>query len=181
MRVQILVGIAAGALLLSGCGGSSDPEQTTPPAGDDTTTEATTEPAGDGDTQASGSVDCANITEEEVAEFAIRAQLFAQVRTVDAMMGMEAVGYDPADMAAFLDKLNGLEGVEGEVYGKPDEGLVVFRAGNDTYAAIVAKGDSATDADFAPLDELEPDIPSWINAQASILDALTQACPDLGS
>ena len=82
-------------------------------------------------------------------------------------------------MTAILDQLDGLKGVEGEVYGKPDDALVVMRTANDTYATIIAKGDAATAADFAPLDALEPDVTGWIKAQGTITSALNKACPDL--
>jgi hypothetical protein len=178
MRVQVLAGVAALALVLAGCGGG-DQE---PPAAPDTETTVDAGPTAAGEEpQASGTVDCANLTEEDVATVAVWSQLFAQVRTPDAMEGMEALGYDPAQMEAYLDELDGLKGTEGEVYGTPDEALVVFRTANDTYAAIIAKGDAATEADFASLNEAYPDAQAWIQAQATIFDALNQACPELGS
>jgi len=176
MKTRFIAVFAAGTLLLAGCGGSDEPTGTQAASDPDTTTAVAQEGGGD---SGGGAIDCSSITKEDAATFAIYAQLFAQVRTVDALMGMNAVGYTPEQMAALLDTLDGLKGTEGEVYGKPDEALVVFRTANDTYAAIFAKGDSATDADFAPLNELEPDVAAWINAQASVLDALNQACPDL--
>jgi len=180
MRVRLFAAFAGATLLLAGCGGTEEDPAMGDTSGPVTST-ASAEPGAttDDDVQATG--DCSSITEEEVATFAIMAQMFAQVRTVDAMQGMTALGYTPEDMAALLDKFEVAKGVEGEVYGKPDAALVVFRSANDTYAAVVAKGESATDADFAPLNDLEPDVASWIKAQASILDALNQACPDLGS
>ena len=177
MRARFVAVFAAGTLLLAGCGGSDGPTSAgTQPGGDPDTT--TTAQANGGD-PAGGTIDCASISKDDAATFAIYAQLFAQVRTVDALQGMKAMGFTPEQMAALLDKFDALKGSEGEVYGKPDEALVVFRTANDTYAAILAKGDSATDADFAPLNELEPDVAAWITAQATILDALNQACPDL--
>lgn len=181
MKVRLLAGIAAATLFVAGCGGSGDDPSADPVVSDTST--ATTEPAPDSsepDVQAGGSIDCSSLTPEDVATFAVWTQLFAQVRTPDAMVGMTGMGYDPAQMAAYLDVLDGLKGTEGEVYGKPDEALVVFRTANDTYAAIVEKGDAATEADFAPLNETYPDAQAWIQAQASIFDALNQACPDLG-
>ena len=180
MRIRLFAAFAGATLLLAGCGGNEeDPAMGDTPAPVMSTTSPEPGATADGDVQATG--DCSGITEEEVATFAIMAQMFAQVRTVDAMQGMTALGYSPEAMDAILAKFEVAKGVEGEVYGKPDAALVVFNSANDTYAAVVAKGEGATDADFAPLDDLEPDVASWINAQASILDALNQACPDLGS
>lgn len=179
MRVRLLAGIAAATLLVAGCGGSAEDDPTVAPGGGDTATAAPTvgtEP----DAQAGGDFDCSTITQEDVATFAVWSQLFAQVRNPDAMTGMTTLGYDPAQMEAYLDDLDALKGTEGEVYGTPDEALVVFRTANDTYAAIIAKGEGATEADFAPLNETYPDAQAWIQGQASIFDALNQACPDLG-
>jgi hypothetical protein len=140
---------------------------------------ATASPAPTGDPVASGDLDCGTITGEQVAKFVIWSQLFAQVRTVDGLQTMATLGYTSTDMAALLDQLDHLKGVEGEVYGTPDDALVLFRTANDTFGAIIAKGDAATDADFAPLDDLAPDATAWINAQASISTALNAACPDI--
>jgi hypothetical protein len=174
VKKWLIVSAIGVAMILTGCGGPGDssPE----PTAADTGT-AVAEPT----TTSGGSLDCSILSKEDVATFAVWAQLFAQVRTPSAMQGMTALGYDPAKMEAYLDALDALKGTQGEVYGTPDEALVVFRSANDTYAAVIAKGDSATDADFASLNEVYPDVQSWIQGQASIFDALNQACPDLGS
>src|SRR6188474_1911537 len=176
MKIRLLAGLAAATLFIAGCGGSGE-DPTGAPAPDDTATAAapsTTEPTDDStepDVQAGGAIDCESLSPEDVATFAIWTQMFTQVRSVDAIQGMTTVGYTPEQMDAYLDTLDGLKGTEGEVYGTPDEALVVFRTANDTYAAIIDKGDAASEADFTPLNEVYPDAQSWIQAQASIFDA----------
>jgi len=178
MKARMIAVFAAGTLLLAGCGGSAEPTSQGTQA-DNTAQSQPTSSAPGGDAQAAGDVDCSQFTKEDAATFAIWAQLFAQVRDKDAMQSMTMMGYKPEDMAAMLDKFDQLKGHEGEVYGKPDDALVIFRSANDVYAAAIAKGDAATAADFAPLNDLEPDVQSWINSQAAILVTLGAVCPDL--
>ena len=175
MNAGKLAAITLGALLLAGCGGGGD----TPPAAptDPGSTPGST--ATGGDAQAAGSIDCNAIDPTKMVQFIVWTQTFAQVRSVDGLQTMATLQYTPENMAAILDQLDGLKGVEGEVYGKPDDALVVMRTANDTYATIISKGDAATDADFAPLDALEPDVTGWIKAQGAITSALATACPDL--
>ena len=178
MRVYRFAAIAAGALLLAGCSGGDEPTATGPTQAAPTI-DATETAAPDSTAQAAGDMDCTSITGTEAAQFVIWTQLFAQVRSVDGLQTMATLQYTPEQMSAILDKLDGLKGVEGPVYGKPDDALVVMRTANDTYATIISKGDAATDADFAPITALEPDTASWIKAQAAISTALGAACPDL--
>jgi len=180
MKVRHLAGFAFGALLLAGCGGTGDVPSAEPSDALTTSPEATaTTPADDGDSNATGDVDCSVFTKDQIVTWVIWTQLFAQVRSVDGLQTMSTLGYTPEDMAAMLDDLDQLKGHEGEVYGTPDDALVLFRTANDNYAAVIAKGDSATDADLAPLDDLAADPAAWISAQASVTDALNQACPDI--
>ncbi|MCR6712125.1 MAG: hypothetical protein NVV57_05255 [Demequina sp.] len=183
MKARFIAVFAAGTMLLAGCGGSGEPTTD----GTQGLATAQTQPTSDTDTdtdsgagaQAAGDVDCSQFTEEDAAKFAIWAQFFAQVRNKDGLQFMTSSGYSPDAMNTLLGKLDQLKGHEGEVYGKPDEALVIFHNANDVYAAVFAKGDSATDADFAPLNDLEPDVQSWINSQAAILVTLGAVCPDL--
>jgi hypothetical protein len=181
MKARLIAVFAAGALFLAGCGGGADDGAPAITDEGPTPTAAASSSGDDsgGDGQAAGDVDCSKFSKEDVAKFAIWAQLFAQVRTADALKSMTITGYSPEEMAALLDSLDQLKGHEGEVYGKPNDALVVFRKGNDIYAAAIAKGDSATDEDLAGLDDLEPDVQSWIKAQASVLATLDSVCPDL--
>lgn len=172
--------IVLGALLLTGCSGGGEAPPAMGPTAPGVVTDSTAAaPTTTADAQAGGAMDCASLTATEATQFIIWTQMFAQVRTVDGLQTMTALQYSPDAMSAILDKLDGLKGVEGEVYGKPDDALVVMRTANDTYAAIITKGDAATDADFAPLDDLAPDTAAWIKAQATITTALNAACPDL--
>ncbi len=178
MSVGKFAAIALGALLLAGCGGGKD-EPAMGPTGAGSTTENTATAGANGDAQAAGDINCDAIDPTQMVQFIVWTQTFAQVRDVDGLQTMSTLQYTPETMTAILNQLDGLKGVEGEVYGKPDDALVVMRTANDTYAAIIAKGDSATAADFAPLDALEPDVTSWIKAQGAIMSALNAACPDL--
>jgi hypothetical protein len=179
MRTRLLAGIAGAALFLAGCGGGGEDDGAATITDSPTVPASTSSADAGGDNQAAGDVDCSVFAAADIAKFAVWTQLFAQVRTVDALQSMSTLGYTPEAMGAILDDLDQLKGHSGEVFGTPDDALVVFRSANDTYAAIIAKGEAATDADFAPLDALEPDVASWINAQATVTDALNQACPDL--
>jgi len=179
MNVRLFGVIAAGALVLSGCGG----EDPAPPALDGSDTSATqpvaTPPAdSDGDAQA-GAVDCSSLTSDDAATFIMYGQLLGQIRSVSDLQAMSVTGYTPEAMGAVLTKLDGLEGVQGEATGTPDEALAAFHTANDTFAAIIAKGDAATDADFAPIAELWPSNDDWITDQAAISGAIKAACPDL--
>ena len=176
MNAGKLAAITLGALLLAGCGGGSGETPPAVPSDPGSTPDAA---ATGGDAQAAGSIDCNAIDPTQMVQFIVWTQTFAQVRDVDGLQTMATLQYTPESMAAILDQLDGLKGVEGEVYGKPDDALVVMRTANDTYAAIIAKGDAATAADFAPLDALEPDVTGWIKAQGTITSALNTACPDL--
>ena len=180
MKVRYFAGFTVGVLLLAGCGGTGDAPSAEPSDATATTpTSTTTAQADDGDASAAGDVDCSVFSKDQIATWAIWTQLFAQVRTVDALQTLSTLGYTPEDMAAILDDLDQLKGHEGEVYGTPDEALVLFRTANDNYAAVIADGDSATDADLAPLNDLAADPAAWISAQASVTDALHQACPEI--
>jgi len=181
MNVRFLGVIAAGALVLSGCG-SDNPAPTNDDGGGTVTTQPTTQPTAqppaDNDAQA-GAVDCSSLTSEDAATFIMYGQLLGQIRSVSDLQSMAITGYTPEAMGAVLDKLEGLKGVEGEATGTPDEALVAFRTANDTFAAIIAKGAGATDADFAPVTELWPSNDAWITDQAAISGAINAACPDL--
>ena len=181
MRKRNIVATVMGALLLAGCSGGGDEPPAMGPTDPGTVVETspTSTPADTGGGQAAGDFDCDALTPEQAVQFIVWTQMFAQVRTVDGLQTMAALQYTPEAMAATLDLLDGLKGVKGEVYGTPDDALVVMRSANDAYAAIIKKGDAATDADFAVIAALEPDTASWITAQATITTALNTACPDL--
>ena len=166
--------IALGALLLAGCSGGGKDSPATGP-----TAPATAAPSATAGAQAAGDFDCTSIAGPQMVQFIVWTQLFAQVRTVDGLQTMSSLQYDPQAMSATLDLVDGLKGVKGPIYGTPDNALVLMRSANDTYAAIIKKGDAATDADFAPLNGLAKDTTDWINAQAAITTALNTACPDL--
>ena len=178
MSAGKIAAIALGALLLAGCGGGKD-EPAMGPTDAGTTTDNTATAGATPNAQAAGDFDCDSIDPTQTVQFIVWTQMFAQVRDVDGLQTMGTLQYSPETMGAILDKLDGLKGVEGEVYGKPDDALVMMRTANDTYATIIQKGDAATAADFAPLDALEPDITAWIEAQGAIMSALNTACPDL--
>lgn len=174
-----IAAIAVVALLLAGCSGGGNDSPVMGPTAPATTVNATKSAQPTTTAQAAGDMNCTSLTSAEAVQFIVWTQMFAQVRTVDGLQTMTQLQYTPEAMDAILDKLDGLKGVEGEVYGKPDDALVVMRTANATYATVISKGDAATDADFAPIAALEPDTTSWITAQAAITSALNTACPDL--
>jgi hypothetical protein len=174
MRVPFLAVMTVAALVLGGCSSSDDAPTPVSTVG---AKPAPTSDASSG--KGNGAVDCSQFTMDELTAFVMFTQLLGQMRSVSDLGIVSQLGYQSADVAAMLDKLDHLKGIKGEVYGTPDEGLAAFRSANDTVGAIIAKGDAAADADFAPLAAMWPSQDVWIQQQASITGALNVACPDL--
>ena len=177
MKLRIVAMAAAAALLLAACGGPGDPDHRDP---DQATPTATAAAAGDpGSSQGSGDVDCSVFSKDDLVAFVMYTQFLGQVRDAGGLEVLSQVGYTPEEVGRMLDNLDQLKGIESQVYGTPDEGLANFRTANDTFAEILAKGDGATDADFAPVAALWASNDDWIKEQAAITGALKVACPDI--
>ena len=177
MNLRILAVAAAAALALAGCGGPGDPDHVDTRSVTPTAVESPGETPGD--SQASGDVDCSVFSKDELISFVMYTQFIGQVRDVGGLEVLSQMDYTPEEVERMLDNLDSLKGIDGGVYGTPDEALANFRAANDTFAEILSKGDAATDEDFAPVAALWASNDDWIKEQAAITGALNAACPDI--
>jgi len=176
MKLRILAVATAAVLVLAGCGGPSDDGPADSPKPSPTVAAGG---ASGGGSQAGSSGECSAFSHDELISFVMFSQFLGQTRTVSALGTLSQLGYDPDTFAAMLDNLDQLKGVESVMYGTPDEGLANFRKANEIFGEILAKGEAASDADFAPVAQMWPSNDVWIKQQAAITGALNVVCPDL--
>lgn len=177
MRRPILV--VAAALVLAGCGGGTAAPTSTsslPPA----PAASSTGPAESPTAQPAGGAGCESLTRDDVARFALMAQLFPQIRdegTLTPVRDGTLGAYSPEDYAAILAKLQFLRGREAPV-GSPDESLDYYARVNDALAALLASGSPST-ADFTAYQAVVGDVAASLTKQLGVNSALEEACPDL--
>ena len=176
-RMRRAVIAVASALLLSACGGGVT--VSLPTTGAPTT-------SGGSQTQApptsssGGGEGCAALTKDEVARFALMAQLFPQIRDAGSLAPVrdKSLGtYTPEGYAATLAKLQFLRGRTAPV-GSPDESLDYYAKANDALAALIALPSPGA-SDFAAYQAVVGDVATSLSKQLGVNSALDEACPDL--
>ena len=175
-RMRRALVVLACAVVLSACGGGvtvSLPTTGQPSVPGSSATVAPT-------SSAAGGEGCAALTKEEVARWALMAQLFPQVRD-EGSLGPVRNGtlgtYTPEGYAATLAKLQFLRGRSAPV-GSPDESLDYYAKANDALAALIALPAPAA-SDFAAYQAVVGDVASSLAQQLGVNSALDEACPDL--
>jgi hypothetical protein len=158
----------AAALTITACSGSPSPDEPGEPGGD--------EPAvAEGD----GTIDCAAIDGEKVAEYGLYVQLLAQLTTTDQLSSFTSIGYTPEKFDAALDNLEPVRSVGEGQFGNPAEALDFYRGLNDTVAELLAMGDAVTQADVDAYAAQAGGVDNVILKQLAINAPLSDACPDL--
>jgi hypothetical protein len=180
-RVLPVASLTLTAVLLAACGGGGSTTVNLP---DGTTTTISASPTGDGDGgdgdgETPAAAGCADLTREEVQNYAVLAQIFPQVTSGSVLTSIRdgVIGYDSDAFGATLGKLEFLRGVDAPV-GDPGESLDYYadaRAALDTLLAL----DAPTQADFDAYVVVIGDIPGSLSKQLGINSALSEACPDL--
>jgi hypothetical protein len=162
------VGVAVGAALaLAGCSGSPAAN------GDDSPQNNEAAPGG------SGTLDCAAIDKDKVAEYSVYVQLLAQLTSTDQLESFAMMGYTPEKFDAALDNLEPVRSLGAGQFGDPGEALDFYRELNDTVAGLVAKGDAVSQADVDAYSAQSGGVDNVIMKQLAINAPLSEACPDL--
>ena len=129
---------------------------------------------------ASGSVDCAGLTKEDLAAYLVDTQLMAQVRdqaSVQALRDHSLGDYTPEKFAAILAKLQVLRGHPAAGFGDPAGSLDYYKQANDLLGQILA---TTGDVPQGLLDEYRSavgDTSAVIAKQLPINAALSEYCP----
>jgi hypothetical protein len=162
------VGIVIGAAwALAGC--SSD----APPSAGETPRDTDVPAAG------SGSIDCAAIDKEKVAEYALYVQLLAQLNTPNQLETFASMGYTPEKFDAALDNIEPVRSLGAGQFGDPGEAIDFYRGLNDSVSGLLAKGDAVTQADVDAYVAQTGGVDNVISKQLTINAPLSDACPDL--
>lgn len=162
------VGLALGsALALGGCSGNpalgpGESPQDAEAAGSD-----------------SGSLDCAGIDSEKVAEYGLYVQLLAQLNSPDQLESFTSIGFTPEKFDAALDNLDPVRTLGAGQFGDPGEALDFYRGLNDTVAELLAKGEAVTQADVDAYVAETGGVDNVLMKQLAINAPLSDACPDL--
>jgi hypothetical protein len=179
-RVLPVAAIALSAVLLAACGGGGS---TTVDLPDGTTTTISSSPTDDGgegsDEEPPAASGCADLTREEVQNYAIMAQLFPQITSESALKGVRdgVIGYDSDALGATLAKMEFLRGAETAV-GDPAESLDYYADAREALDTLLAV-DAPTQSDFDAYVAVVGDIATSLSNQLGINSALSETCPDL--
>lgn len=176
MRRLVLGTALLVALSVSACGGGSS------------TTSAGSAPAPAGSTSgapaspAAGADGCAGLTKDEIARYALYAQVFPQVRTqsvLDSVRNGTITDYTPESFAATLAKLQFLRGRGVPGLGDPGPSLDYYAAVNEALTTLLAQPDPVAQSAFDAYSSVVGSIPESLGKQLSINAALSELCTNL--
>lgn len=166
------------ALSVSGCGGGSAASAGSTPA--PASAGAT---SGEPGSPAAGADGCASLTKDEVARYALYAQVFPQVRTqsvLDSVRNGTLTDYTPESFAATLAKLQFLRGRGVPGLGDPGPSLDYYAQVNDALTTLMAQPDPVAQSAFDAYSAVVGSIPESLGKQLPINAALSELCKNLG-
>jgi hypothetical protein len=178
MRRLVVGTVLIAALATSACGGgaSSTSAGSSPaPAGSSASAPGTPSTLG-------GADGCAALSKDEIAKYALYAQLFPQVRSqsiVDSLRAGSITDYTPDAFAATLEKLQFLRGRGVPGLGDPGPSLDYYARVNDALKALLAESDPVPQPAFDTYSAVVGSIPESLGKQLPINAALSELCTEL--
>lgn len=167
MKAYLTAAIAL-TLILAGC--------STPAAPDSSEGKAPAQ-ANDADAP-SEELDCAALTDSEIADYSIRIQLLAQLRNQNVVDSLHdgALTYDATAMASTLESLRALAGRGVPGLGDPGEAVDFYLGANEIAGRILAVDGPVPQELFDELIAYEGELSDFLSHQIAINAALDENC-----
>ncbi len=178
MRRLVLGTVLIAALSVSACGAGSS----TTSAGSAPAPAGSTPAASEAPTTGDGADGCSSLTKQEIAKYALYAQIFPQVRSqsvIDSVRNGTITDYTPEAYAATLAKLQFLRGKGVPGLGDPGPALDYYAQVNDAMQTLLAQPDPVPQSAIDAYTAVVGTIGESLSKQLPINAALSELCPDL--
>ena len=167
MKAYLTLAIAV-TLILAGCASVSPPDSTK-----GSVPETSTSPD-----VPSGELDCASLTDAEIADYSVGIQLLAQLRNQNVVDSLNdgVLTYDATAMASTLESLRALAGRGVPGLGDPGEAVDFYLGANEIAGRILAVDGPVPQELFDELIEYEGELSDFLSHQVAINAALDENC-----